>query len=81
MEGDHTTFIRDYCGRDNHMRLTGTHETSSMKEFTFSVGGRNTSIRIPYQVKKEECGYFEDRRPGSSINYYQTLCKYLKYME
>jgi glutamine synthetase len=81
MEGEHTIFIHDYCGRDNHMRLTGTHETSSMKEFTFSVGGRNTSIRIPYHVKKEGCGYFEDRRPGSSINYYQTICKYLKYME
>jgi glutamine synthetase len=80
MDKDHGDFIKNNCGRDNHMRLTGTHETSSLSEFTFSVGGRNTSVRIPYQVKKYGYGYFEDRRPGSSINYYQTLCKYLNYV-
>ena len=29
-------------------RLTGLHETSSMYKFSYSVGGRNTSIRIPF---------------------------------
>lgn len=81
MEKDHSNFIAEYCGRDNHMRLTGNHETSSPTDFTFSIGGRNTSIRIPYHVKNSGYGYFEDRRPGSSIDYYKTIEKYLNYID
>lgn len=80
MEKDHTNFIENYCGKDNHLRLTGAHETSDPKVFSYSEGGRSSSIRIPTQVLKERCGYFEDRRPGSAINYYETLAKYINYM-
>jgi glutamine synthetase len=81
MESDHVNFIKIYSGKNNDMRLTGAHETSDPMKFTFSKGGRGSSIRIPTQVMTNECGYFEDRRPGSSINYYETLAKYAEYFK
>ena len=57
-------------GKDNDKRLTGKHETSSMEEFTYGVGTRNTSVRIPIQVAKDGCGYLEDRRPASNMDPY-----------
>ena len=47
LEEAHALHIRHY-GSDNSDRLTGHHETSSMYKFSYSVGGRNTSIRIPF---------------------------------
>lgn len=66
---NHDLHIKNY-GSDNHLRLTGEHETSSMSSFSTSVGGRNTSIRIPSMTKSDKCGYFEDRRPSSSMDPY-----------
>ena len=80
MEDDHGCFIRDYCGNNNEMRLTGNHETSDPMKFTYGVGTRDTSIRIPVMLGGSENRYFEDRRPGSSIDYYKTLAKYLEYL-
>ena len=77
---DHTTFLERYCGNNNHMRLTGEHETSDPRVFNHSVGGRSTSVRIPYSTRNDGKGYFEDRRPGSSIDYYATLARYLQYL-
>lgn len=65
----HDLHIRHY-GDDNKDRLTGKHETSSINEFSYGVGSRNTSIRIPNQTAKEKKGYLEDRRPSSSLNPY-----------
>ena len=65
----HQLHIQHY-GHDNHLRLTGKHETSSMFDFSFSVAGRHTSIRIPTTTKAEKKGYFEDRRPSSSLDPY-----------
>ena len=65
----HDLHIKHY-GSDNHLRLTGKHETSSMNDFSFSVGGRHTSIRIPTETRNNKRGYFEDRRPSSSIDPY-----------
>ena len=39
-------------------------------KFSFGVGSRHTSIRIPNQTEAEEKGYFEDRRPSSSLDPY-----------
>lgn len=80
MEKDHTEYIENYSGKNNHLRLTGKNETSNPKVFTHSVGGRDTSIRIPYQTYIDKKGYFEDRRPGSDIDYYKLLCKYAEYL-
>lgn len=62
-------------GTDNLLRLTGKNETSSINEFTSSVGGRGTSIRIPNDVLKQNYGYFEDRRPSSSADPYLVTSK------
>jgi glutamine synthetase len=58
-------------GEDNDQRLTGIHETSSFKKFSFGVGNRAASFRIPTQVRHDNGkGYIEDRRPASNIDAY-----------
>ena len=69
LEKKHTLHINHY-GSDNSERLTGQHETSSLEEFSYGVGSRNTSIRIPNQTNIDNKGYFEDRRPSSSLDPY-----------
>jgi glutamine synthetase len=71
LEPAHALHIKHY-GDDNSLRLTGLHETSSMDKFSYSVGGRNTSIRIPYATHETKRGYFEDRRPSSSLDPYKS---------
>ena len=51
-------------------RLTGIHETSSYINFSWGLGTRNTSVRIPNQTVKDGYGYFEDRRPSSNVDPY-----------
>lgn len=57
-------------GEDNHMRLTGLHETSSMEKFSFGRANRGASVRIPNDTIQNEKGYFEDRRPSSNCDPY-----------
>lgn len=77
---DHPNWVGKYDGTNNHLRLCGKYETSDPSLFTFGVGTRHTSIRIPNQVANEGRGYFEDRRPGASIDYYLTTSKYVDYL-
>lgn len=65
----HTEHIENY-GSDNHKRLTGIHETSSMNVFSWSVAGRHTSVRVGKEVEETGSGYFEDRRPASNCDPY-----------
>ena len=65
----HILHIKHY-GIDNNERLTGNHETSSIDKFSYGIGSRNTSIRIPNETYKNKKGYFEDRRPSSSLDPY-----------
>ena len=51
-------------------RLTGEHETCSHSEFKYGVSDRTASIRIPWQVAKDKCGYIEDRRPNANCDPY-----------
>lgn len=69
LEKKHKEHIAVY-GEFNDRRLTGLHETSSIDKFTWGIGTRNTSIRIPNQVFRENRGYFEDRRPAANIDPY-----------
>lgn len=69
LEINHDSHIMAY-GKDNDKRLTGKHETSSMEKFSWGVGTRNTSIRVPNDVYKENKGYFEDRRPAANMDPY-----------
>lgn len=58
-------------GDDNHLRLTGHHETSSCESFSYGVGNRAASFRIPTSVMAANGkGYIEDRRPASNIDPY-----------
>ncbi len=70
----HLSHIAIY-GEGNSARLTGHHETSSIDKFSYGVGTRNTSVRIPNQVFKDKCGYFEDRRPAANIDPYLVTSK------
>ena len=69
LENKHKEHIAAY-GSDNHKRLTGKHETSSMDIFNYSIGGRNCSVRIGFDTFNNKAGYFEDRRPASNMNPY-----------
>ena len=51
-------------------RLTGEHETCSYKEFRYGVSDRGASIRIPWQVARDQKGYIEDRRPNANCDPY-----------
>ena len=57
-------------GKGNKDRMTGKHETSDYKKFSYGVGRRDVSVRINSCVAEEGFGYFEDRRPGSNCNPY-----------
>jgi glutamine synthetase len=57
--------IENY-GSDNHLRLTGKHETQSIDKFSWGVSDRGASIRVPKSVGETWKGYLEDRRPSSN---------------
>jgi glutamine synthetase len=74
---NHEELIKVY-GNNNDLRLTGFHETSSYNKFSWGVGTRNTSVRIPNQVIRDNGGYFEDRRPAANIDPYLATSKLFK---
>lgn len=57
-------------GTGNELRMTGKHETSRFDKFNSGVANRGASIRIPNETAKNNCGYFEDRRPSSNMDPY-----------
>jgi glutamine synthetase len=60
-------------GADNHLRLTGLHETAAIDEFTYGLANRGASIRIPHSfVNNGYRGYLEDRRPNPLADPYQV---------
>jgi len=59
-------------------RLTGAHETCSVREFKSGVADRGCSIRIPRHVATVGYGYLEDRRPGANADPYQVAARILK---
>jgi len=66
-------------GPDNHMRLTGLHETQSIDKFSWGIADRGASIRVPHSfVKNDYKGYLEDRRPNSQGDPYQIAARVLK---
>ncbi len=69
----HVEAILDY-GSDNHLRLTGKHETQSIEKFSWGLSDRGASIRIPVSVSSSGWkGYLEDRRPGSNADPYRVV--------
>ena len=69
----------DVYGPDNHLRLTGKHETASINDFSYGVSNRGASIRIPVvTVEKGWKGYLEDRRPNSAADPYKVAAVIIK---
>lgn len=66
-------------GADNHLRLTGKHETASINDFSYGVSDRGASIRIPvYTASHGWSGYLEDRRPNSAADPYKVAARIIK---
>ena len=66
-------------GPDNHLRLTGLHETQSIDQFSWGVADRGASIRVPHSFANNDWkGYLEDRRPNSQGDPYQIPSRILK---
>ena len=59
-------------GAHNEERLTGLHETCSIKDFRYGVSDRGASIRIPMQTANSGKGYLEDRRPAANMDPYEV---------
>jgi glutamine synthetase len=66
-------------GPDNHLRLTGLHETQSIDKFNYGVANRGASIRVPHAfVNNGYKGYLEDRRPNSAGDPYKIASRILQ---
>ena len=66
-------------GPDNHLRLTGLHETQSIDKFNYGVGNRGASVRLPQTfVPSGYRGYLEDRRPNSQGDPYKIAGRILQ---
>jgi glutamine synthetase len=69
-------------GPDNHMRLTGLHETQAIDRFNYGVANRGASIRVPHSfVGNGYRGYLEDRRPSSLGDPYRIAGRILQTIE
>lgn len=66
-------------GPDNHLRLTGLHETQSIDKFNWGVANRGASIRVPHSFMNSGYkGYLEDRRPNSQADPYKIVARIVK---
>ena len=74
LERNHMEHMKVY-GKDNEMRMTGKHETSSYDKFTWGVADRTVSVRIPRSAFVEQSGYLEDRRPGANADPYNVAAR------
>ena len=80
LKANHDAHMKHY-GDGVEMRLTGLHETARHDEFTYGVSDRGASVRIPWQVERDQQGYIEDRRPNANMDPYvvnrlitETIC-------
>ena len=66
-------------GPENHLRLTGLHETQSIDKFSYGVADRGASVRVPHSfINAGYKGYLEDRRPNSAADPYLVAGRILK---
>jgi glutamine synthetase len=80
----HDLHITNY-GAGIEERLTGLHETCPYNEFKWGVSNRGASVRVPWQVERDQKGYLEDRRPNANMDPYvvtrlivETACSALE---
>ena len=77
MDRLHSEHMSAY-GEGNELRMVGAYETAKYDEFTYGVGSRNTSVRIPLNTFNNKRGYIEDRRPASNCDPYEVSSKLLE---
>jgi len=65
----HDEHIHQY-GAGVEARLTGQHETQKYDSFSYGESDRGASVRIPWQVVRDQKGYIEDRRPNANMDPY-----------
>jgi glutamine synthetase len=69
-------------GPDNHLRLTGLHETQAIDKFSYGVADRGASVRIPHSfIANDYRGYLEDRRPNALADPYRVAGRILQTIE
>ncbi len=51
-------------GPDNHLRLTGLHETQSIDKFNYGVGNRGASVRLPQTLHSQRLPRLFGRPPS-----------------
>ncbi|MDZ4698227.1 MAG: glutamine synthetase beta-grasp domain-containing protein [Rhodothermales bacterium] len=77
-KASHKEHIAVY-GSSNELRLTGKHETQSIKKFSFGASDRGASIRIPVGMIRDNWkGYLEDRRPASNADPYKVAARLIE---
>lgn len=77
MGANHEEHIMVY-GAGNEDRLTGKHETCSIREFRYGISDRGASIRIPIFTAKNQMGYLEDRRPAANMDPYLVTARIIE---
>ena len=75
LKEEHFLHMENY-GNFNELRMTGIHETSSFHKFSWGIGDRSCSVRIPTDISKNP--YFEDRRPASNMDPYVVCSSIVK---
>jgi glutamine synthetase len=77
LEPKHMEHMKLY-GADNHLRMTGAHETARYDQFSWGIANRGVSIRVTRNTEKRECGHFEDRRPAANCDPYNVTAMVAK---
>ena len=71
----------DHYGAENRQRLSGGYETAPYEEFSYGVGSRGSSVRVPTAVEADGWkGYLEDRRPGSNCDPYSVVSQLIQFV-
>lgn len=65
-------------GEHNKERMSGKHETSNYDNFSYGIGSRKSSIRIPNDAVNGVNVYIEDRRVASNADPYLVCSKILE---
>lgn len=77
--GDNREAHIDVYGPDNHLRLTGLHETAPIDQFRYGLSDRGASVRMPVNfIRNGYKGYLEDRRPNSQADPYQIVARIME---
>ena len=81
LETAHDQHISIY-GEGNADRLTGQHETQHINTFSWGVGDRGASVRVPVSVEANNwTGYLEDRRPAANCDPYKVALRIVQTVE